>query len=81
VIKRIIASVKKEWLVVTSDRDIAGAAWASGSIPVPSDAFLSALGKKGFPCSEFSDEEVSEEEYYEHQRKGNPRHPRKKRRQ
>ncbi len=78
VIKRIVASVKREWLVVTSDRDIASFVWASDSIPVPADAFLTALEKKGFPCSDFSGEEMSEEEYCEHQRKGNPRQPSKK---
>jgi predicted RNA-binding protein with PIN domain len=78
VIKRIISSVKREWIVVTSDRDIVNHAWASGSIPVPAEAFLASLGKKGSPYSDYSEEEVSEEEYPEHQRKGNPRQPSKK---
>ena len=73
VIKRIVSSVKREWLVVTSDRDIANFVWASGSIPVPAEAFLGYLGKRESPFSDYSEEEVSEEEYREPQRKGNPR--------
>jgi len=73
VIKNIVSSVKREWLVVTSDRDIVNHAWTSGSIPVPSEAFLVSLEKKGSPYFDYSEEEVSEEEYREPQRKGNPR--------
>jgi predicted RNA-binding protein with PIN domain len=73
VIKRIVSSVKREWLVVTSDRDIVNHAWASGSIPVPADDFLAALEKTTESYSDYSEEEVSEEEYLEPQRKGNPR--------
>jgi uncharacterized protein len=68
VIKRIISSERREWIVVTSDRDIAHHAWASGSIPVPSEDFLRAIERKE---SLFSGEE-GEEEYSEPQRKGNP---------
>ncbi|MGD1075680.1 MAG: NYN domain-containing protein, partial [Thermodesulfovibrionales bacterium] len=41
VIKRIISSDRREWIVVTSDRDIASHAWATGSIPIPSETFAS----------------------------------------
>lgn len=40
VIKRIVSAERREWTVVTSDRDIANHAWASGSIPVPSERFF-----------------------------------------
>ena len=73
VIKRIVSSVKREWLVVTSDRDIANFVWASDSIPVPAEAFLGYLGKRESPFSDYSEDEVSEQEYREPQRKGNPR--------
>ena len=43
VIKRIISYDRCEWIVVTSDRDIANHAWASGSIPVAAGGFLKAL--------------------------------------
>ena len=69
VIKRIVSSDRREWIVVTSDRDIADHAWASGSIPVPSEDFLRALERKVPPC--FGDED--EEDYREPQRKGNPK--------
>lgn len=78
VIKRIVAAKKREWLVVTSDRDIANFVWAAGSVPLPADAFLAFLERKRDPYSEYSGEEMPDEEYPEHQRKGNPRQPSKK---
>ncbi|MGE5300039.1 MAG: NYN domain-containing protein [Acidobacteriota bacterium] len=42
-IKEIVGSGKKEWIVVTSDRDIAAFAWGSGSVPVESDKFRRSL--------------------------------------
>jgi len=66
--KRIISSERREWIVVTSDRDIAQHAWASGSIPVPSEVFLRAIERKADP---FPGDE-GEEDYGEPQRKGNP---------
>lgn len=47
VIKRIISRDKKEWIVVTSDRDIATFAWANGCIAVPSERFRAVMGKTG----------------------------------
>jgi predicted RNA-binding protein with PIN domain len=75
VIKRIISAVKREWIVVTSDREIANHAWASGSVPVSTDDFIRALGRKEPP---FSDTEAYDEEYTRPHRKGNPRKPSKK---
>ncbi len=53
VIKRIITKDRKEWIVVTSDRDIVNHAWAVNSIPVPSDAFIRIVSReaagKGIP--------------------------------
>ena len=46
VIKRIISKDRKEWIVVSSDRDIANHAWAVNSIPVPSDAFIRIVSEK-----------------------------------
>ena len=46
VIKRIITKDRKEWIVVSSDRDIANHAWAVNSIPVPSDAFIRIVSRK-----------------------------------
>lgn len=39
VIKRIISKDRKEWIVVSSDREIARHAWSVNSIPIPSGAF------------------------------------------
>lgn len=47
VIKRIISRDKKEWIVVTSDRDIAGFAWANGCVAVPSERFRILMGGTG----------------------------------
>ncbi len=74
VIKRMISTERREWIVVTSDREIAGHAWRTGSIPVSSDDFLNALRTKYL-----SDiEEEYEEEYIEPGRKGSPRQLSKK---
>ena len=74
VIKRIISSDRREWIVVTSDREIADHAWASGSVPLPADDFLKATERR---TSAFLPED-NEEEYNEPRRKGNPRKPSKK---
>jgi predicted RNA-binding protein with PIN domain len=70
VIKRILTSQRREWIVVSSDRDIANHAWASGSIPISADIFLDTLEKKDKPHPY---DDFDEEEYREPQRKGNPR--------
>jgi len=70
VIKRIISYDRCGWIVVTSDRDIADHAWASGSIPVSAEDFINAIERES--PSHF-DEKENDEEYSEPQRKGNPR--------
>ena len=49
VIKKIICSEKRQWIVVTSDRDIMAHAWSCGSVPVPSDRFLEKLEQSAHP--------------------------------
>jgi predicted RNA-binding protein with PIN domain len=68
VIKRIISSERREWIVVTSDREIAAYAWSSGSVPVSSDNFLSAM-ERNRPTAADEDEEG----YPEPRRKGSSR--------
>lgn len=46
VIKRIVSNEHKEWIVVSSDRDIVNHAWAVNSIPVPSDKFFEIISKQ-----------------------------------
>lgn len=74
IIKRIISCERREWIVVTSDRDISNHAWSLGSIPVPAGDFLRALERES---SSYFNEEY-EEEYIKPRRKGNPRKPSKK---
>lgn len=73
VIQRIISKDNREWIVITSDRDIIRHAWASGCIPIPSENFLRVFEAAGQSDTE---EETTESEEY--QRKGNPRTPSKK---
>jgi predicted RNA-binding protein with PIN domain len=47
VIKRIICTGEKEWIVISSDREIADRAWSCGSVPVPSATFESFLAHPG----------------------------------
>jgi predicted RNA-binding protein with PIN domain len=47
VIKRIICTGKKEWIVISSDREIVVRAWSCGSVPVPSGTFESFLEHSG----------------------------------
>lgn len=46
VIKRIVSTERREWIVVSSDREIAAHAWSMDSIPVPSEEFLPFIGEK-----------------------------------
>ena len=77
VIKRIISREKKEWIVITSDREIMSHAWLCGSVPVPSAEFQHILEK--CDTSANGPYDLIEEDYDEgRQRKGNPLKPSKK---
>jgi hypothetical protein len=71
VIRRIISSEKRGWVVVTSDRDIAVHAWTSGSVPISSEDFTNAIEKMNTEKSIVY--EVDDEEYIQTSRKGSPR--------
>ncbi len=81
VIKRIVSTDKRQWIVVSSDREVASHAWSSGSVPVPSEEFLPLIEAAGglhsrgdVPAKEgHEDEGVSFE-----CRKGNPHTPSRK---
>ena len=75
VIKRIISSERKEYIVVSSDRAIADYAWSSGCIPVPSHEFMDALERDRHHSA---GKEEYDDEYPEQRRKGNPRRLSKK---
>lgn len=70
VIKRIISEERREWIVVTSDRDVIKHTWSVNSIPVPSDIFLDIL-QRGSYCLENSLEDVEDIEDNKPQ-KGSP---------
>lgn len=76
VIKRIISSEKKQWIVITSDREIAGHAWANGSVVVSSEEFSDILGK---PLKvETGEFDLIDEDEYGFPKKGSPRRLSKK---
>lgn len=72
VIKRIISSDKREWIVVSSDRDIAAHAWATDSVPVPSETFMEILEKPARQYQEADEAEDDEDYGINISRKGNP---------
>lgn len=43
VIKRIISTERRKWIVVSSDREIASFAWRMNSVPIRSDLFREVL--------------------------------------
>jgi len=73
VIKRIITSDRREWIVVSSDREIACHAWMTGSVPIAAEAFLPFLERQ---TGKVSDEEMTGESSNSYMmavhRKGNP---------
>jgi uncharacterized protein len=76
VIKRILGKGQKEWIVVSSDRDIAAYAWSHGSVAVPAAEFGKMLRKAATSFS--GDYERLDEHDGMPDRKGNPRRPSKK---
>ena len=76
VIRRIISSDRRGWVVVTSDRDIAARAWAADAVPISSEDFTKAIERIYDRTSvEYED---NDEEYIKTDRKGSPRKPSKK---
>jgi hypothetical protein len=77
VIKRLISAEKKEWIVVSSDRDIVSYSWSHGSVPVPSSEFYSILERAAESfLGEY--ELLDDEDGHVIVRKGNPRKPSKR---
>lgn len=72
VIKRVVSSEKREWIVVSSDRDIAAHAWSNGSVPIPSETFMELLGKSVSQYQEADEIEDDEDYGINISRKGNP---------
>jgi predicted RNA-binding protein with PIN domain len=76
VIKKILEKAKKEWVVVSSDRDIAAYVWSHGGVAVPTSEFHEVLRKAATSFS--GDYEPLEEYDGMTERRGNPRRPSKK---
>ncbi len=74
-IKRLILSGGREWIVISSDREIATHAWSNGSVPVASEEFLPFVDSTGPGAyTGTADLEINDEEgEAEECRKGNPR--------
>jgi len=54
-IKRMVSAARKDWIVITSDRDIISHVWASDAVPVRSEVFERILGdvlQEDFPDGE-----------------------------
>ncbi len=71
VIKKIVSNERREWIVVTADRDIADHAWAAGSVPVAPEKFVDIITRHRLKDIDepLADEEDDEER---HARRGNP---------
>lgn len=60
-IKRILRErTGQDYILVTSDRELAGSAWASGAVPVRSEDFLRKLSGRGDISEEFFEAEEEE---------------------
>jgi len=76
-IKKTVSQERREWIVVTADRDIADHAWSVGSVPVPPERFMNAIAQHRelrayeVPMYEDNDEDLQP-------RRGNPHQPSKK---
>jgi len=46
-IRQRLMQDRKEWIVITSDREISRHAWSAGAVPVPSDLFRKRLEQSG----------------------------------
>jgi len=46
VIKKTVSQERREWIVVTADRDIVDHAWSVGSVPVPPDKFMDIVTRQ-----------------------------------
>ena len=72
VIKRILSTERREWIVVSSDREIASHAWSLGSTPLPSEEFLPFLRSKARDDREEDWPEGEDDEEEGIPRSGNP---------
>jgi len=76
VIKRIISNEKKEWVVISSDREVMTYAWSQGGVPVASDIFQSIIENTGRTL--IGEHDLLYEEEVHMPRKGSSRTPSRK---
>jgi len=72
----MISKEKKEWIVISSDRDIMAYAWTCGSVPVTSEEFQPVIESTGRSFAGAYD--LLEEDDRSVYKKGNPRQLSKK---
>jgi predicted RNA-binding protein with PIN domain len=83
VIKKIISRERREWIVVTADRDIVDHAWSVGSVPVVPDKFMDIISRACRTGAEdvpdvSADSEDEDDQDEGRDRRGNPYKPSKK---
>jgi predicted RNA-binding protein with PIN domain len=78
VIKKTVTQERREWIVVTADRDIADHAWAAGSVAVASERFMDIITRARRINTDEVREVEQDDEDERHERKGNPFRPSKK---
>jgi|WetSurMetagenome_2_1015567.scaffolds.fasta_scaffold00076_44 predicted RNA-binding protein with PIN domain len=83
VIKQTVSQERREWAVVSADREIVDHAWANGSAPVSPEKFMDIICRR---CRTGADEDAATEEEDERdgncgrQYRGNPFQPSRKER-
>ncbi len=78
VIKKTVTQERREWIVVTADRDIADHAWAAGSVAVAPERFMDIITRAHRINTDEVREVEQDDEDERHERKGNPFRPSKK---
>jgi hypothetical protein len=74
----MIEQNRKEWVVISSDREIMDHAWKNSSVPVPSDQFIRRLELADANNDLKGDYEFLDEDDRVQQLKGSPRQRSKK---
>lgn len=78
VIKRMIGAGKRDWIVISSDREIVQFAWSHDAVPVSSERFGSILEGSGMVQDGYDEGSDDDEEYDQPHRSGNPHKASKK---
>lgn len=76
VIKRIVSSGEKHWIVVSSDREISDHAWSKDAVALTADEFLNVLEKSEKVLN--GDFVLIEDEKNSQKKKGSPKMPSKR---